>query len=273
MFGMVFSIRPRRPAAGLDKGFAMAGATFETLYGFHPVCEALQAGRRTFERVLIRQGRRDPRMDALRQLAEARGVPLRTMDEAALNEMVGHTAHQGVCAQVGSLPYQDLPTLLDAAGPPVFLVLLDQVQDPHNLGAVIRTGYCAGVGGVVIPQDRAAGPSPAVSKASAGALEHMPLARVPNLVNAMRFLKANGLWLVGLDGNADQPLYDCDLTVPLGLLVGGEDKGLRPLVKRHCDFRVSIPHARPFNSLNASVAAGLAIYEAFRQRARTADHA
>ena len=251
----------------------MSGAASEMLYGFHPVHEALQANRRSFESLLIRKGRRDFRMEALRQLAEARGVPLRTVDEAALDGMVGHTAHQGVCARVGALPYRDLPSLLGAAGPPVFLVLLDQVQDPHNLGAVIRTGYCAGVDGVVIPQDRAAGPSPAVSKASAGALEHMPVARVPNLVNAMRFLKANGLWLVGLDGSADQPLYDCDLTVPLGLLVGGEGKGLRPLVKRHCDFRVAIPHARAFNSLNASVAAGLAIYEAFRQRAGRDDHA
>jgi 23S rRNA (guanosine2251-2'-O)-methyltransferase len=249
----------------------MAHARSETLYGFHPVCEALQAGRRTFETLLLRKGRGDLRADALRQLAEARGIAMKSVDDARLTAMVGHGAHQGVCARVGPLPFQDLPALLTAAGAvpgPPFLVLLDQLQDPHNLGAVIRTGYCAGVGGVVLPQDRAAGPSPAVSKASAGALEHMPLARVPNLVNAMRVLKQHGLWLVGLDGAAAQSLYGCDLTMPLGLIVGGEEKGLRPLVKRHCDYLVKIPHARPFNSLNASVAGALAIYEAFRQRNR-----
>jgi 23S rRNA (guanosine2251-2'-O)-methyltransferase len=148
-------------------------------------------------------------------------------------------------------------------------LLLDHLQDPHNLGAVIRTAYCAGADGVVLPQDRAAAPHPSVSKASAGALEHMPVARVPNLVHAMQQLKKNGLWMVGLDETAAPSLFACDLKISLGLIVGGEEKGLRMLVKRHCDFLVSIPHARPFNSLNASVAAALAIFEAYRQRSQT----
>lgn len=253
----------------------MAGARSEILYGFHPVREALKADRRRFETLLIRKGRDDSRTAALRQLAEARGIDLRAVDETQLDALAGPGAHQGVCARVGPLPHGDLPALLstlEAADGKPFVVLLDQVQDPHNLGAVVRTGYCAGIGGIVVPRDRAAGPSPAASKASAGALEYMPLARVPNLVNAMRHCKERGLWLVGLDGGAAQSLYACDLTLPLGLVVGGEEKGLRPLVRRHCDFVVKIPHARAFNSLNASVAAALAIYEAFRQRARKGGH-
>lgn len=146
------------------------------------------------------------------------------------------------------------------------MVLLDNLQDSQNMGAIIRTAYCAGVDGIVIPQDRSAAPRPSVSKASAGALEHMPIARVPNLVNTVKQLKKSGLWIVGLEGSADQSLFGCDLKIPLGLIIGGEEKGLRPLVTHHCDFLVSIPHARAFNSLNASVAAALAIFEAYRQR-------
>lgn len=253
-----------------------AGSKSEILYGFHPVHEALKANRRTFEAVLVSRGRRDARLTALRQLAERLTVAVRPAEEQQLTEMTGHGGHQGICARVTPLPYQGLADIMapaDAGDGPPFVVLLDSIQDPHNLGAVIRTAYCAGVDGIVIPQDRATAPGPSVSKASAGALEHTAVARVPNLVNAMRALKQNGLWLVGLDGAADQSLFACDLKMPLGLVIGGEERGLRPLVKRHCDFLVSIPHARAFNSLNASVAAALAIFEAFRQRARPAGHA
>jgi 23S rRNA (guanosine2251-2'-O)-methyltransferase len=212
-------------------------------------------------------------MHLLLQMAEERGIPVRPLDEKRLTAAAGHAGHQGVCAQVGLFPYQDLPAILGGAGPagrPPFVVLLDQLQDPRNLGAVIRTAFCTGVDGIVIPRDRSSSPSPVVSKASAGALEHMSVARVPNLVNAMDHLKRQGLWLVGLDGAAEQQLFGCDLRMPLGLVIGGEGRGVRPLVKRHCDFHVAIPHARSFNSLNASVAAALAMYEAFRQR-RPAD--
>jgi 23S rRNA (guanosine2251-2'-O)-methyltransferase len=247
----------------------MAGPKSEILFGFHPVLEALRAGRRPFETLMVRRGRQDARMASLGQLAERKGIALRPVEEQQLSDMIGHTGHQGVCARVGPLPYCGLTDILTPAVPrtgPPFVVLLDSLQDPHNLGAVIRSAYCAGVDGIVIPQDRASAPTPWVSKASAGAMEHMPLARVPNLVNALGFLKRNGLWLVGLDGAAEQSLFASDLKLPLGLVVGGEERGLRPLVKRHCDYLVSIPHARAFNSLNASVAAALAIFEAFRQR-------
>lgn len=251
----------------------MASPKTEILYGVHPVCEALRAKRRRIDALWVRDGRQDARIASIRQLVDGQGVAIQTVGEQHLVELTGHAGHQGVCARVAPLPYCDL---LDIAGQErsdgrlPFVVLLDNLQDPQNLGAIIRTAYCAGADGIVIPQDRSAAPTPSVSKASAGALEHMPVARVPNLVNAILQLKKKGLWIVGLEGAAGQSLFDCDLTIPLGLLIGGEEKGLRSLVKRHCDFLVSIPHARAFNSLNASVAAALAIFEAYRQRSQPA---
>jgi len=247
----------------------MARPKTEILYGFHPVCEALRANRRVLHTVLARRGRQGGRMATLRQLAGPQKINIETVDESRLTELTGHDGHQGICARVAPLPCCDLSDVIEAvegAGRKAFFVLLDNVQDPRNLGAIIRTAYCAGVDGLVIPHDRSAGPTPLVSKASAGALEHLPIIRVANLVQAVQQLKKNGLWIVGLAGGADQSLYTCDLKMPLGLMIGGEEKGLRPLVKRQCDFLVSIPQARAFNSLNASVAAALAIFEARRQR-------
>ena len=249
----------------------MADPKTEVLYGFHPVCEALRAGRRAIDALLIRKERQDARLQALCDMAAEQGVAIQAVDERRLTEMVGRSPHQGICAQVGPMPYCDLADIVETAdgitGAP-FVLLLDSLQDPRNLGAVLRSAYCAGVDGVVIPRDRSAAPSPLVSKASAGAMEHLAIARVSNMVNAMKHLKKKGLWVAGLAGGADRSLFDCDLTLPLGLMVGGEEKGLRPLVKQHCDFLVAIPHARAFNSLNASVAAGLAMFETYRQRSR-----
>lgn len=250
----------------------MASRKTEMLYGFHPVHEALRARRRVIHELFIRRERRDARMQTLRHLADNLGVSLHEVDDRRLADLAGHAEHQGVCARTAPFPYCALTGTMGSADPfrqPPFVLFLDHLQDPHNLGAVIRSAYCAGVDGVVIPQDRSAAPRPSVSKASAGALEHMPIARVPNLVNAIRQLKKKGLWIVGLDGAADRSLFACDLKLPLGLIIGGEEKGLRTLVKRQCDFLVSIPHARRFNSLNASVAAALAIFEAYRQRSQT----
>jgi 23S rRNA (guanosine2251-2'-O)-methyltransferase len=249
----------------------MASQKTEILYGFHPVHEALRANRRKIHALLVRKGRQDDRITAIRQLAKAQEVTVSGVDDQQLADMAGRDGHQGVCARVAPLPFCDLSEVMGPANSPggvPFVVLLDNLQDPHNMGAIIRTAYCAGVDGIVIPQDRSATPRPSVSKASAGALEHMPLARVPNLVNAVRQLKKNGLWIVGLEGSAEQSLFGCDLKIPLGLIIGGEERGLRPLVTQHCDFLVSIPHARAFNSLNASVAAALAIFEAYRQRSQ-----
>lgn len=249
----------------------MASQKTEILYGFHPVHEALRANRRKIHALLVRKGRQDDRITAIRKLAKTQGLAVQRVEDQQLADMADRDGHQGVCARVTPLPFSDLSEVMGLADSPSgapFVVLLDNLQDPHNMGAIIRTAYCAGVDGIVIPQDRSAAPRPSVSKASAGALEHMPIARVPNLVNAVRQLKKNGLWIVGLEGSAEQSLFDCDLKIPLGLIIGGEERGLRPLVTRHCDFLVSIPHARAFNSLNASVAAALAIFEAYRQKSQ-----
>ncbi len=247
----------------------MVTAATEILFGVHPLEEALRAGRRTFEILYIRKGRAQRRLAAIADLAAGRKIPVRLVDETELQRLAGHGGHQGLCARVSPLPvwHADrlLETLATASRPP-FWVLLDNLQDPHNLGAIVRTAYCAGADGVVIPRDRAAPPLPSVSKSSAGALEHLPVVRVTNMVNLIRALKKEGLWVAGLDAGAENQVFTTPLDGPLALVVGGENRGLRRLVKSHCDLLVSIPQARAFDSLNASVAAALVIYEVFRQR-------
>ncbi len=145
--------------------------------------------------------------------------------------------------------------------------MLDNVLDPQNLGAIIRTALCVGVDSIVLPKDRSAPPTPSVSRASAGALEHIKLTQVTNLVNAIKDCKKKGLWIYGLQKEAEQSIYTTDLSGSIAIVLGGEQKGIRPLVKRNCDFLVSIPQQGPMDSLNASVAASIAMYESFRQRA------
>lgn len=247
----------------------MAPAATEFLYGVHPLEEALRAGRRRFETLYIRKGRSERRLAAIAAAAADRGIPVAYTGESVLRKFVGHGGHQGLCARVGPLPVWSQRRLLEAvaaASRPPFWVLLDNIQDPQNLGAIVRTAYCAGADGVVIPRDRAAAPRPSVSKASAGAMEHLPVVRVTNLVNLIRQLKKAGLWVAGLDARADRQVFASPLDGPLALVIGGEDQGLRRLVKSHCDVRVAIPQARVFDSLNASVAAALVIYEVYRQR-------
>jgi 23S rRNA (guanosine2251-2'-O)-methyltransferase len=247
----------------------MTRAATEILYGIHPLEEALRAGRRSFAAVYVREGRTGDRLRNILTEATRRAIPVKTMDDNGLRRLVGHRDHQGVCARVGVLPVWDQDRLLAAVASATqapFWVLLDSLQDPHNLGAIVRTAYCAGVDGVVIPRDRAVAPLPSVSKRSAGALEHLPVVRVANLVNLIRRLKQSGFWVAGLDADADQQIFDAPLDGPLALVVGGEHRGLRRLVKSHCDLLVAIPQARRFDSLNAAVAAALVIYEAYRQR-------
>jgi 23S rRNA (guanosine2251-2'-O)-methyltransferase len=152
------------------------------------------------------------------------------------------------------------------------LLLLDQIVDVQNLGSLIRTALCAGAKGVVITRKRAAHPSPAVSKASAGALEHLPVARVANMTEAIKQLKNTGFWIVGLGGRSGRSLFEVDLTGPLALVIGGEQKGIRPLVRRHCDFLAAIPQQGPLDSLNASAAGAVALFEAVRQRRAARGH-
>lgn len=241
----------------------------EMLYGVHPVFEALRAGRRNIMRVYLSGEKTTGRLGELVQRADASNIPVEKIEAARLESMTGSALHQGVGARAGPFPLTEASTLVrdaKSSGGDPFLLLLDNVIDPHNLGALVRTALCVGVDAVLTPKDRSASPTPAVSKASAGALEHIRLARVTNMANTIKALKKKGLWIAGLDIDSDRSVYDSDLTGPIALVVGGEEKGIRPLVRKHCDFLLSIPQTGQIDSLNASVAGAVVMYEVFRQR-------
>lgn len=235
--------------------------------GFHAVEEALAAGR-ALERIVIARGRHGERVEAIVQLAKAYSVPVRFEDRQQLDRVSGTRDHQGVAALAAAKPAVDLEELLrmNVKNQPNLLVLLDGIEDPHNLGAIIRSSLAAGAIGVVIPERRAAGLSDTVERASAGALAHLPVARVKNLVRAMEDIKEAGYWLVGLDERAQKDLTEVDLKGPVGVVLGGEGEGLHELTRKRCDFLVSIPTRGPVRSLNASVAAGIVLFEVVRQR-------
>ncbi len=244
-------------------------AKTEILYGYHPVAEAIAAGRRRIETLFLAEGKRSERAARLAEATRSRGVLLRTVPEEELSRMTGVSDHQGIALSVSPFPltpFEDFCSQRATAVSDALVLFLDQVTDPHNLGAVIRTALCTGVAGILCPRDRSAPPNPTAAKASAGALEHVCLSQVTNAVTAISRLKAAGFWVCGLDPEAPEVLYQADLTGPLVLVIGSEQKGIRPLVRRHCDFRISIPQAEGFNSLNASVASAVVLYEIYRQR-------
>jgi 23S rRNA (guanosine2251-2'-O)-methyltransferase len=244
----------------------MANASL--LYGYHPVREALRAGRRDIQTIYLSYGKNAARRQEIANLAAPTGAKVQWIEARELTGLVGHSRHQDVAAQAAAYPVSSLEEILSAdvpSGAP-WVLLLDQIVDPQNFGAIVRTAHCAGIIGVVVPKDRSAPPTPAVSKASAGALEHMRVAYVTNLVSAMETLKQRGFWIGGADRDGRQCVFDADLKGSLALVIGGEEKGMRPLVQKHCDFTVAIPQAGVVGSLNASAAAAVIIYEAFRQR-------
>ncbi len=239
----------------------------ELIYGYHPVRESLRAGRRHISKIYITENKRGSRYTDIQSLAKAAQVPVNHLAPNDLNAMLGASGNQGVCASCGPYQCTHLDELLQKSLHKNPLILLvDQVVDPQNLGALIRTAYCAGLNGVIITKDRAAGPSPAVSKASAGAMEYMSLTRVTNMVTTIKKLKKVGIWIAGLEGSAGQSIYTCDLTGPLALVVGSEERGMRALVKKNCDLLLAVPQIGHIDSLNAAVAGGVVMYEAFRQR-------
>lgn len=241
----------------------------EILWGIHPVLEALVAGKRRFKEIYITADKTARRLPEITSRAVTMKVPIRTVGPDEMKRICGSGRHQGLAAKVGPLPLLDFSTLLDRFSVPSavpLILILDSIEDPHNLGALVRTGLCAGVSGIILPKDRSASPTPAVSRASAGALEHAPVCQVANLVHAMEELKKIGIWIIGLDRDGDTSIYDVDLNGARAVVIGGEDTGIRRLVARTCDFLCQIPQAGAFNSLNASVAGAVAIYEAFRQR-------
>ncbi|MFP4039346.1 MAG: 23S rRNA (guanosine(2251)-2'-O)-methyltransferase RlmB [Desulfosudaceae bacterium] len=241
----------------------------EVLYGIHPVRAALEAGRRTVKRLFCVDSRKhNRRREQIIRLAEKGGLPVEYLTTAGLDKIAGSTGHQGLAAEVSGYPLVEPEEVLAAGRPgyPAFILVIDGVVDPHNLGALARTAACVGVDGIIITKNNAVGPTPAVSKTSAGAIEFLTLARATNLVRTIDFFKKKGIWVAGLDAAGQQTLYESDLAGPLALVVGGEEKGMRQLVRRHCDFVAAIPQAGAVSSLNVSVAGGIAMYEVFRQR-------
>jgi 23S rRNA (guanosine2251-2'-O)-methyltransferase len=241
----------------------------DRLTGIHAVREALEAGR-AFDRIVIARGRQDTRVEEIVQLARGRGIPVRFEDRGQLDRLAGSKDHQGIVALAAARAAGTLEEILAHAkaadGHPGLVVLLDGVEDPHNLGAVIRTALAAGAHGVIIPERRAAGLTDTVARASAGALAHLPVAKVTNLARAMEELKEAGYWLVGLDESAEKSYTEVDYTSPTGIVLGSEGKGLHELTRKRCDFVVSLPTTGPVRSLNVSVAAGVVLFEAVRQR-------
>jgi 23S rRNA (guanosine2251-2'-O)-methyltransferase len=235
------------------------------LTGFHAVEEALAAGR-ALDRIVIARGRHGERVEAVVQLARSKSVPVRFEDRLQIDRLAGTRDHQGIAALAAAKPALELEDLLAAKTPQGLLVLLDGIEDPHNLGAIVRTALAAGANGVVIPERRAAGLTDTVERASAGALAHLPVARVKNLVRAMEEMKEAGYWLIGLDERAEKKYTEADFSGQVGLVLGGEGEGLHELTRKRCDFLVSIPTSGPVRSLNVSVAAGVVLFEVVRQR-------
>jgi 23S rRNA (guanosine2251-2'-O)-methyltransferase len=233
--------------------------------GFHAVEEALNAGR-PLDRIVIARGRHGDRIESVVQLAKSRGVPVRFEDREQIDRLAGTREHQGVAALAAAKPTIELEDMLAGKASDGLLVLLDGVEDPHNLGAIVRTSLAAGAKGVVVPERRAAGLTDAVERASAGALAHLPVARVKNLVRAMEQMKEVGYWLIGLDERAEKNYTDVDLKGSTGIVLGREGEGLHELTRKRCDFLVSLPTRGPVRSLNVSVAAGIMLFEAVRQR-------
>jgi 23S rRNA (guanosine2251-2'-O)-methyltransferase len=244
----------------------------DILYGIHPVREAIRAERRQIHTVMFTTGKLPERLMEIRELAAAKGIPFKTASADHLRAMAKSSRHQGVVAEAGpyaTAPLEELSMGMGAGSTPPFFLVADCITDPMNLGALLRTALSVGVQAVITPKDRSAPPTPVVSSASAGALEHIRLVQAVNLVRALKTLKDKGVWIFGLDHRAGKDCFHTDFTGPSALVIGGEGKGIRPLVKKTCDHLVAIPQQGPVTSLNASVAGAVVMYEALRQRMNT----
>ncbi len=235
--------------------------------GRNPVLEAIRSNR-TIEKLLVARGSGEGSIREILGKAREKGIIIQEVDRQRLDEISDSNSHQGVIAYVTPYEYVDVEDLIkrgEDKGEPPFIVILDEITDPHNLGAIIRTAECCGAHGIIIPKRRAVGLTPAAIKASAGAVEYLPVAKVTNLVSTLEDLKQRGFWIAGADTEGNSYTKQ-DLTGALALVVGSEGKGIGRLVKEKCDFLVSIPIKGNIDSLNASVAAGILMYEVIRQR-------
>jgi 23S rRNA (guanosine2251-2'-O)-methyltransferase len=240
----------------------------EYIAGKHPILEAIKAGR-SINKIFMSSHAQKHLAQPIMEAAKAHGIVIQQVERNKLDRLVPDVQHQGVVAQAAARSYAEVDDLLALAaerGEPPLIVLLDELEDPHNLGSVLRTADCTGVHGVIVPKRRSAGLTAVVAKTSAGAVEYVPVARVANLVQTMEKLKAAGLWIAGADVGASSGFYETNLTGPLAIVIGNEGKGLSRLVREKCDFILSLPMLGQINSLNASVAAGVILYEVVRQR-------
>jgi 23S rRNA (guanosine2251-2'-O)-methyltransferase len=242
----------------------------QLISGLHSVRTALKHGVGAVQELWVEARRRDGRINEIRRLARETGVAVQEVGRSELERLVPGANHQGVVArtrQAAALGEEALRELLQALERAPFLLILDGVQDPHNLGACLRSADAAGVHAVITPKDRAAGLTPTACKVASGAAETIPFFQVTNLARTLRWLREEaGIWLVGAAGEAEASLYQADLKGPLGLVMGGEEKGLRRLTREQCDQLVHLPMAGAVESLNVSVAAGVCLFEAVRQR-------
>jgi 23S rRNA (guanosine2251-2'-O)-methyltransferase len=239
----------------------------DILYGLHTVREALKAGQRPIQRILVL--RTDRQFADLIQTARQQGIPVRTEPSEAFDRLVPHGRHQGIIAFVAAKSYHSTEDILARArvrDESPFMVLLDGVEDPHNLGATLRTAEAAGVHGVFIPERRAVGLTPVVAKVSAGAIDHVAVCRVVNLTQLIVELKEQGLWVYGVEPKAATTYTDIDMTGPIALVFGGEGEGIRHGIVKACDGLIRIPMNGKVESLNVSAAAAVVLYEAVRQR-------
>ena len=241
----------------------------EVIYGIHPVLEALRAERQILDKVIIAEGKEGTSFHTLRELAREKGIPVRVRPRDSLYKLAGNEQHQGVVGLLAGSPYSSWEEFHEKIRSPqgkAVVLILDSIEDPQNLGSLMRTAEACGVRGVLLPKDRAVGITPAVVKASAGAVAHLPVVRVTNLVTALEDLKKEGFWIVGADPRGDKNLYQMKFDMNVGLVVGGEGTGIRPLVLKKCDFRVSIPMKGKTSSLNAAIAGAVILFEILRQQ-------
>lgn len=238
------------------------------IYGKNAVIEAL-TGDQPVEKIFVAQGMKPGNVHAVNKAASARNIPVREVNRKKINELAGYVNHQGIVAIVSEIGYRSLDDIFEIAdrkNEPPLIALLDEIQDPHNLGAIIRSAEAFGIHGIVIPKNRSVGLTDTVAKTSAGAMHHIPVARVTNLAQTIEELKSRGLWIMGADQQSEQRIQDADLTMPLGIVIGSEGKGVRRLIREKCDFLVQIPMTGKINSLNASVAAAIVFWEVRRKK-------
>jgi 23S rRNA (guanosine2251-2'-O)-methyltransferase len=236
------------------------------IYGINAVTEALKATPEKIERICVERGQKNSRIQDIVDLARLKHVRISFEERSWLDRKAEGARHQGILCFAAEMPSFDSEDILAQAKNPGLLVVLDGVEDPHNLGAILRSAEAAGADGVILPQHRSAALSATVVKASAGAVSHIKLARIPNLAQFIESLKKKGFWVAGLDADSDKAIWELDLTVPTALILGNEGKGLHRLVKEKCDYVVSLPIRGVVSSYNVSVAAGIALYEVIRQR-------